>query len=376
VTGARGLLFDGPGVPLRVVDLRLDPPAAGEVRVRMVASGVCHSDLHVVDGDWARPAGVVLGHEGAGIVEAVGPESPETEQAAIGPRPRVGDLVVLAWTAPCMRCDACVRGEPWLCRRPVGRGYRLDPALVRMRGLDDAPVGVYAGIGTFSTHQVVSSLAAIPVDPATPPEVAALIGCSAATGVGAVRNTADVRPGDSVVVLGLGGVGMAALVAAVADGAAPVMAVDLEPAQRAAALALGAALALPPDELLSVTSALPGGGADHVLECIGLVQTVELAVEAVRPGGQVTLVGMPAQGERAGIDVYRFVEQGKRLVGSDYGSTLPARDFPAIASDVVAGRLPLGRLVSATIGLEDVPAALDAMRRRENGRRVVLFDGA
>jgi S-(hydroxymethyl)glutathione dehydrogenase/alcohol dehydrogenase len=113
-----------------------------------------------------------------------------------------------------------------------------------------------------------------------------------------------------------------------------------------------------------------------VLECIGLVQTVELAVEAVRPGGQVTLVGMPAQGERAGIDVYRFVEQGKRLVGSDYGSTLPARDFPAIASDVVAGRLPLGRLVSATIGLEDVPAALDAMRRRENGRRVVLFDGA
>jgi S-(hydroxymethyl)glutathione dehydrogenase/alcohol dehydrogenase len=375
VTAARGLLFDGPGAPLRVVDLRLDPPAAGEVRVRMVASGVCHSDLHVVDGDWARPAGVVLGHEGAGIVEAVGPESPAIGRAAGGRRPRVGDLVVLAWTAPCMRCAACSRGEPWLCLKPVGRGYRLDPTLVRVHALDGAPVGVYAGIGTFSTHQVVSELAAIPVDPATPPEVAALIGCSAATGVGAVRNTAGVRPGDSVVVLGLGGVGMAALVAAAADGAAPVIAVDLEPAQRDAARALGADLALAPDELLAATRALPGGGADHVLECIGLVPTVELAVEAVRPGGQVTLVGMPAQGERAGIDVYRFVELGKRLVGSDYGSSLPARDFPTIASDVVAGRLPLGRLIRESIGLEDVPSALDAMRRRESGRRVVRFEG-
>ena len=285
----------------------------------------------------------------------------------------MGDLVVLAWTAPCTRCAACRRGEPWLCLTPEGGGHRLDPSLVRLHDGDGSAVGAYSGIGTFATHQVVSARAAIPVDPATPPEVAALIGCAAATGVGAVRNTARVRAGESVVILGLGGVGMAALAAAVAVGATPVIAVDLEPAQREAALALGATRASAPDALLDATRMLTGGGADHVLECIGLIPTVELAIEAVRPGGQVTLVGMPAQGERAGIDVYRFVEEGKRLVGSDYGSSVPARDFPAIAADVVAGRLPLGRLVSETIGLDEVPDALDAMRRRQAGRRVVRF---
>jgi S-(hydroxymethyl)glutathione dehydrogenase/alcohol dehydrogenase len=348
----------------------------------MVASGVCHSDLHVVDGDWERPSGLVLGHEGAGVVEAVGPvrqvspaEPAPDDARTVLSQPRVGDLVVLAWTAPCSRCVACQRGEPWLCLTPEGGGHRLDPSSVRMRRTDGSAVGVYSGIGTFATHQVVSARAAIPVDPSTPVEIAALIGCAAATGVGAVRNTAGVRQGQSVVILGLGGVGMAALAAAVAADAWPIVAVDLETRQRDVAIALGADRAVHPDGLLAVTRSMPGRGADHILECIGLVPTVELAVEAVRPGGQVTLVGMTAQRERAGIDVYRFVEEGKRLVGSDYGSSVPARDFPAIASDVVAGRLPLARLVGATIRLEEVPTALDAMRRREAGRRVVRFEG-
>jgi S-(hydroxymethyl)glutathione dehydrogenase/alcohol dehydrogenase len=288
----------------------------------------------------------------------------------------VGDLVVLAWTALCERCVACRRGEPWLCLTPEGGGHRLDPSLVRLRRFDGGAVGAYSGIGTFATRQVVSARAAIPIARSTPPEVAALIGCAAATGVGAVRNTAAVGPGQSVVILGLGGVGLAALAAAVAAGASPVLAVDVGAAQREAALALGADGALHPDALLAACRELAGGGADHVLECIGVVATVELAVEAVRPGGQVTLVGMTAQGQRAGIDVYRFVEEGKRLVGSDYGSSVPARDFPAIARDVLAGRLPLERIVRASIGLEDVPAALEAMRRREGGRRMVRFPDA
>ena len=214
-------MFQGPSLPLRIADLVLDPPAAGEVLVRMLASGVCHSDLHVVDGDWERPAGVVLGHEGAGVVEAIGPATAASVAAAgagDGPPPEVGDLVVLAWTAPCTRCAACRRGEPWLCLTPEGGGHRLDTSLVRLHDGDGSAVGAYSGIGTFATHQVVSARAAIPVDPATPPEVAALIGCAAATGVGAVRNTARVRAGESVVILGLGGVGMAALAAAVAAG--------------------------------------------------------------------------------------------------------------------------------------------------------------
>jgi S-(hydroxymethyl)glutathione dehydrogenase/alcohol dehydrogenase len=256
---------------------------------------------------------------------------------------------------------------------PEGPGHRLDPSLARLRSRDGAIVGAYSGIGTFATRQVVATRAAIAVDPATPPEVAALIGCAAATGVGAVRNTAGIRAGESVVVLGLGGVGMSALMAAIAAGAAPVVGVDVGSAQRASGEALGARV-IDPEELLATVRALPARGADHVLECVGIVATAELALEAVRRGGQVTLVGMTAQGQRVGIDVYRFVEDGKRLVGSDYGSSVPARDFPAIAADVIAGRLPLGRLVSESIGLDAVPRALEAMRRREGGRRVVRFD--
>lgn len=341
----------------------------------MVAAGICHSDLHVVDGDWRRPSNVVLGHEGAGVVEALGPGVSERD-APGGPGAtgrRVGDLVVLAWLAPCGTCPACLRGEAWLCLRPSGADHRLDPASVRLRRRDGRPVGVYSGIGTFCTRQVVAADAAIPVDPRTTPEVAALIGCAGATGVGAVRNTAGVRTGESVVIVGLGGVGLAALLTALAAGAAPVIGVDREPGKRALALDWGASAVLAPDEVEAVVRDLPSGGADHVLECIGLTATVELAVRAARPGGSITLVGMTPMDDRAALDVYRFVEAGKRLQGSHYGSSVPARDFPGIAADVISGRLPLDRIVTGTIGLDQVGAALAAMRRREGARRVVLF---
>lgn len=343
----------------------------------MVASGVCHSDLHVVDGDWARPMDVVLGHEGAGIVEAIGPgvvERPADAPIDAGGL-RLGDLVVLAWTAPCGSCPACTRGEAWLCTQPAGDGHRLAPDLVRVHTPGGAPVGAYSGVGTHASAQVVAATAAIPVDPRTPHDAAALIGCAATTGVGAVRNTAAVKAGESVVVLGLGGVGLSVVMAAVDVGAGMVIAIDREPAKLELAQACGATHALMPAEAPTGVAALTGGGADHAIEAIGLTGTVELAVELARPGGTITLVGMTPQGQRAGVDVYRFVEEGKRLLGSSYGSSLPARDFPRIASDVVVGRLPLGRLVSAHIGLDEIDAALDAMRRRDGARRVVVFEG-
>jgi S-(hydroxymethyl)glutathione dehydrogenase / alcohol dehydrogenase len=370
----RGAVFEGARRPLSIEELELVAPGAGEVRVRMVASGICHSDLHVVDGGWARPAGLVLGHEGAAIVEELGPgvrERPagaDLHEAGL----RAGDLVILAWTAPCGRCRACRRAEPWLCAAPAGGGHRLDPSLIRVRRRDGSPVGVYSGIGTHATGQVVAAEAAIPVDPRTPPEIAALIGCAATTGIGAVRNTAGIRAGESVVIIGLGGVGLAALMAAIHAGAR-VIAVDTEPAKLLLALELGARHAIAPEQAPDALPRLDDGAADHALECVGLAVTAELAVELVRPGGTVTLVGMTAQGARAGIDVHRFVEDGKRLLGSNYGSVVPARDFPAIASDVMAGRLPLGRLVSERIVLDDIPRALAAMRRREGARRVVVF---
>jgi len=374
-TMIQGAVFQGPRRPLVPEELRLDAPGPGEVRVRMVATGVCHSDLHVVDGEWARPVDLVLGHEGAGVVEAVG-SGVEARAAGVapgaGPGVQPGDLVALAWTAPCGACGACRRREDWLCTAPRGGGHRLAPDAIRVRRPDGTPVGVYSGVGTHATGQVVAAEAAIPIDPRTPPDVAALIGCAASTGVGAVRATAGVRAGETVVVIGLGGVGLAALMAAV-DAGATVFAVDREPDKLALATQLGAAHALHPGEMTSVVR-LTDGGADHALECIGLVATAEAAVDLVRPGGAVTLVGMTPQGARAAIDVYRFVEDGKRLLGSNYGSAVPARDFPAIAADVVAGRLPLGRLVTGHIGLEDLDAALDAMRHRDGARRVVVFD--
>jgi S-(hydroxymethyl)glutathione dehydrogenase / alcohol dehydrogenase len=365
VVSTRGLVFGGAGRPLEIESLVLDEPQRGEVLVLMVASGVCHSDLHVVDGEWERPANVVLGHEGAAIVEAVGPDVPSDSV-------RVGDLVVLAWTAPCGSCAACRRAEPWLCSQPRGSGHRLNADDVRLRRKDGTPIGVYSGIGTFGERQVVAQEAAIRIDPATPPELAPLIGCAVTTGFGAVVNTAGVRAGESVVIIGAGGVGLSAVMGARFADAGPIVVIDTNPEKLELARRAGATHVLLPSEANAVR-ALIDGGADHVLEAIGLTETVEQAIELVRPGGIVTLVGMTPQGQRAGIDVYRFVEDGKQLRGSNYGSATPAVDFPRIASLYAAGRLPLDLLVTECIGLEGVEGALEAMRRGDGARRVVVY---
>jgi len=371
----RGAVFEGARRPLRLEQLALDAPGPGEVRVRMVASGVCHSDLHVVDGEWTRPSNVVLGHEGAAIVEELGPGVVERPiDAAIDEEGlHVGDLVVLAWTAPCRLCRACARGEAWLCVSPRGAGHRLAPELVRVHRSDGTPVGTYSGIGTFSTGQVVAAEAAIPIDPGTPPELAALIGCAVTTGVGAVVNTARVHSGESVVVIGAGGVGLSAIMAAADAGARFVIAVEREHAKRELATSAGATHAVPPERAMATVLDLTTDGADHVLEAIGLTQTVELAISLTRPGGTTTLVGMTPQQDRAAVDVYRFVEDGRRLLGSNYGSAVPARDFPRIAAAYADGRLPLDLLVSERIGLDGLEGALEALRRREGARRVVVF---
>jgi S-(hydroxymethyl)glutathione dehydrogenase/alcohol dehydrogenase len=373
-TPVRAAVFLGAAAGFRVEDLLLDPPCPGEVRVRMLASGVCHSDLHVLDGDWERPAPVAMGHEGAGIVEALGP--------GVGARaadPAAGDLVVLAWTAPCGACPACARGEGFLCADPRGGGHRRAPADVRLRRPDGTPVGVYSGIGTMATHQVVAAEAAIRVDPSLPAAEAALLGCAVTTGVGAVTRTAGVRAGETVVVVGLGGVGLSAVMGAVLARAARIVAVDRVPAKLELARALGATDAVlagdGPATRAALLRLLPGG-ADHALEAIGLAATAELALEVVRPGGTVTLVGMTPQGVRAGVDVYAFVERGIRLRGSNYGSSVPAEVFPELARQAVAGRLPVGRLIDERIGLDDLAPAFEALRRGDGARRVVVFDQA
>src|SRR5664280_1369746 len=331
-----------------------------------------------------------MGHEGAGWVESVGP-NPGTNG------PRVGDFVVLAWTAPCGRCASCRRAEGWLCLSPAGSGHRLRPADVRIRRPDGSALGAYSGIGTLGSVQVVAADAAIRVDPRSDPAVAALIGCAITTGVGAVTRTARVRPGESVAVIGLGGLGLAAVLGARLAGARRIVAIDRLAAKLDRAIELGAtntvvAAASPAATAAAVRSLLAeraGGagaarsaaagslgiadGVDHAFETSGTVPGVETAVAVVRPGGTTVLVGMPAQGARVGLDVYAFVESGARILASNYGSAVPAEIFPEIARQAVKGSLPLERLIEARIGLADVPAAFDALRRGDGTRRVVVF---
>jgi S-(hydroxymethyl)glutathione dehydrogenase/alcohol dehydrogenase len=361
-----------------IEDLVSDPPGPVEIGVRMVASALCRSDLHVVDGEWPRPPSVVMGHEGAGIVEELGPGVPvravglPVEAGGFA----VGDLVVLSWLAPCGVCRACRRGEDWLCATPrTSFSHRFEPELARLHRAGGSIVGVYDGIGTHATYSVVDAAAAYPIDPRTPHPVAGLIGCGASTGVGAVLNTAGVRTGESVVVIGLGGVGLSAVMGAALAGAHPIVAVDLSVEKRSFALTVGATHAVGggPDADEAIRE-LTGGGADHAFEVIGLPTTVEQAVRVTRLGGTTTLVGMTPVDARAPLDVYSFVGEGKVIRGSNYGSIRPSVDFPRFAAFHLAGRLPLDRLITERIALDEINRGLADLRRGDGIRRVIDFE--
>ena len=358
----RAAVFDGPG-SVSVEELELEAPRAHEVRVRMRASGVCHSDLHVVDGEWPRPTPVVMGHEGAGVVEAVGEGVRGVE---------VGDHVVLSWFYACGRCSHCLAGRAWACSGTKAGQCVMDDGTTRFRRPGSGEdVYTYLAVGSMAERSVVPETAAIPIPREVPMEVAALIGCAVTTGVGAVVNTARVEAGASVVVIGCGGVGLSIVMGAALAGAHPILAVDLSEEKLALAREVGATETV--DSVEAAAELLPGG-ADYAFEAIGLVPTVEAMPGLLRSGGVGVLVGLSAYGERASFEVYSFVDSGKTLVGSIYGGAVPALDFPRIARLYLAGKLPLDRLVSHRIGLDDVDEAFAAMRRRERARSVVVFE--
>lgn len=362
-----------PGLASAVEDLALDPPAEGEVRVRMLASGVCHSDLHVRDGEWQRPGPVVMGHEGAGLVEALGPG---VDPATTGLDP--GQLVALAWVVPCGTCRSCRAGRSWECPDSPSFRHGRDPAgRTRAHRADGTAVLAYLSIGTMAEEQVVPAAAAIPMPVGTPAEVAALIGCCVATGVGAVTKSAAVPAGASVAVIGLGGVGLSAVMGARLAGAGRIVAVDRVAAKLDLAAELGATdLVLAGDDSAATARAIRDvteGGPDYAVEAIGRTATVELAIEVTPAGGTAVLVGMTPQGERAAFDVYRFVDGGRRIIGSNYGSAIAAIDFPRYAALHLEGRLPIERLIDRRIGLDGVEGAFDRLRRGEGLRSIVTF---
>ncbi len=334
----------------------------------MLASGVCRSDLHVRDGEWERPGPIVMGHEGAGIVEAAGPGVTS---------PREGDTVALAWLIPCGSCRSCRAGRIWECPESPSYRHRMLDGTTRLHRRDGADVLAYCAIATMAEAMVVPAAAAIPIPAGLEPAAAALIGCCVTTGVGAVVKTAAVAAGSSVAVIGLGGVGMSCVMGAVLAGARTIVAVDRVESKLDRARELKATHAVlagdDPAETIAAIRDATDGGPDACFEAIGLPSTVELAIGALPVGGTAVLVGMTPFGVRASFEVFPFVDGGRRILGSNYGSAEPVIDFPRYAALALAGRLPIDRLVDRRIGIDEVEDAFDRMRRGEVVRQVIVF---
>jgi Zn-dependent alcohol dehydrogenase len=350
-----------------VVELELDPPRAHEVLVRLHASGVCHSDQNAIDGTAETRCPAVLGHEGAGVVEAIGPGV-----SAVA----VDDRVALSWLPACGACEQCRRDLPHLCAAAfpaMDAGGLLD-GTTRLR-YEGRPAYHYSLLSTFAEHTVVPEASCIPIAPDVPFGVAALVGCAVTTGVCAAWRTARVAPGDRVAVFGCGGVGLSAVMGAAAAGAEPVVAVDvsLERAQAAAEFGAGEAVAWAgdPEATAEAVRERSGGGVDHAFEATGRPEAMRAAFLSTRPRGQAVLMGIPRADAELCVPA-RLIPRGeRRVIGALYGSSRPERDFPLILDAYRRGRLPIDRLISHRLPLDRIEDAF-ALLRGGAARRAVL----
>ena len=353
--------------PFEVIDLELEGPRAGEVLVRLASAGVCHSDYHLVTGATRHPMPVVAGHEGAGVVEAVG-----AGVTSVSP----GDHVVLNWAPACGNCFYCLRQKPNLCQTyvgPIWAGTMLD-GTTRL-SLNGRPVYHFCVLASFATHAVVpvQSCVAIRKDVALP--VAALVGCAVATGVGAAMYTSAVRSGDSVVVFGCGGVGLCILQGARLCGAQTIIAIDKSQEKLDMARRFGAthAFCSGSEAISSIRDATGGRGADHAFEAVGLPALQEAALEAARPGGTVTLAGLSPMGSATNLPGALIVRQEKTVKGCYYGSVNPQRDFPLLLDMYKAGRLDLDQLISKRYTLSQINDAYAEMLAGRIARGLIMF---
>lgn len=359
----RAAVLPAVGAPLELAEIDLPEPGPGQVRVRLAAAGVCHSDLSLSNGTLRQPVPAVLGHEGAGTVVAVGEGVTAAEP---------GDQAVLNWAPSCRSCHFCDRlGEPWLCERANEAG--TVPYAGTAAGED-----LYPGLGTaaFAEETVVPEAALLPLPEGVPLAEAALLGCAVLTGYGAVHHAARVRPGESVAVLGVGGVGLAVLQAARIAGAAPVLAVDVSPEKEALARAAGATefLVSSGGTAKEIRRGTGGYGADVAIECVGRGETIRTAWSSTRRGGRTVVVGIGGKEEQVALSALEIFHFARTLTGCVYGNCDPARDLPVLAEHVRAGRLDPGALVTERIGLDGIPAAFDAMLAGRGGRALVTFD--
>ena len=359
----RAALFFAPGRGFEVREIELAEPRAGEVLVRMAAVGICGTDLHVVKGEWPRPTPMVLGHEGAGVVEAVG-----EDVDGLAP----GDRVVLSWAPSCGQCADCRRRRPAACaalQRAIGAGTLLDGTT----GISLDGETVYRGTatGALSERLVVGSQVALPLGDDVPLEQAALLGCAALTGVGAVVFAARMEPGGVVLVVGAGGVGQFVVQGARIAGAREIVAVDPLEGRRKQAVALGATHAVAPDALKESARELFPDGADYSFDAVGNPDTTALALRWTRNGGKAVAVGLPAAGARLELDPAEFSRREKILTGSMYGSEDPAVALPLLVDHVRAGRLGLEPMLGPRFELDAINEAIQASLEGAPGRVLV-----
>lgn len=355
------------GGPLTVCELELATPGPGEVLVRLHASGVCHSDQNAIDGTAATRCPAVLGHEGAGVVEQIGPGVT---------RVRPGDHVALSWAPSCGICGECLRGLPQLCSTAwpaMAEGGLLDGTSRLTR--DGEPVYHYSFISSFAEACVLPERSCVRIHPDVPFDVAGLVGCAITTGLGAVWRTAGVRPGERVAVVGCGGVGLSAVLGAVVAGAGEIVAVDVNEDKLSAAQELGATQGVvwagTPEATAAAVVEASGGGVDYAIEATGRPEAMLAAFLSTRARGAAVLIGIPREDAVLALPALSIPRMERRVLGSIYGSSWPERDFPLTLDLYRRGRLPLDRLISHRLPLDEVGRGFELMRSGE-ALRVVL----
>jgi len=356
----RGVIAGAKGAPVEITTVTVPDPGPAEALVKVQACGVCHTDLHYREGGIGDDFPYLLGHEAAGLVEAVGSD-------VTGLRP--GDFVILNWRAVCGQCRACQRGRPWYC-------FATHNAAQQMTLADGTGLSPALGIGAFAEKTLVAAGQCTKVNPAIRPEVAGLLGCGVMAGLGAALNTAGVSRGDSVAVIGCGGVGDAAVLGASRAGARKIIAVDVDPGKLEWARGFGATDVInsrEADPVNGIKELTEGNGADVVIEAVGRPETYTQAFYARDLAGTVVLVGVPTPDMRLELPLLDFFGRGGALKSSWYGDCLPSRDFPTLVDLHLQGRLPLQKFVSETIALDQVEDAFAKMQRGEVLRSVVLL---
>ena len=356
----QGVVALAKGEPVSLVTIVVPDPGPGEAVVRIQACGVCHTDLHYREGGINDDFPFLLGHEAAGVVEAVG-----SDVTSVAP----GDFVVLNWRAVCGECRSCRRGRPWYC-------FNTFNAEQKMTLADGTPLSPALGIGAFAEKTLVAAGQCTKVDPSARPEAVGLLGCGVMAGLGSAMLTGEVGPGDSVAVFGCGGVGCAAIAGAVLAGASKVIAIDLDPGKLQQAQEFGATHvvdASSADVVEAVRALTDGNGADVCIEAVGNPRVMEQAFYARDLAGTLVQVGVPTPDMRIDLPMIEFFGRGGRLKPSWYGDCLPSRDFPLLVDLYLQGRLDLDRFVSETIGLADVEEAFHRMERGEVLRSVVVL---